>query len=290
MSRRVAERRLRRQIRGASDDARRLAAARPLEDARDAQVAHRDAQVRVDEEVRRLQIAMHRARRVDGVDPEACLVEDAQRLLDVGRAVAALEPLLDGGSVDVLHDEVRRALVLAERVHREDVRVRDARHGAGLDGEELAQVLVSEELGTNELDGDIAIEAVVVGERHDPHSAGAERTHDAIRVGDHGPAREPQLAHDRDARAGIGLDWHLAAARRDLDLDAIEGRLVEAGDAVGARLVAMRRLLHAGDAVARRGAVLVRGLGRRHGGVLVRCGDAAYHQSSNAPRCHEPVE
>ena len=134
-----------------------------------------------------------------------------------GGAFAALEPVLDGGSVDVLHDEVRRSFVLAERVHGEDVRMRDARHRAGLDGEELAQVLVLEELGADELDGDVAVEAIVVRQRHDAHAARAERTDDAIGVGDHGAALEAQVAHDRDVGARIGLDRDRREGRRVLE-------------------------------------------------------------------------
>ena len=133
------------------------------------------------------------------------MVEDAQPFLDVGGATASFQPLLDRVTVDVLHDEVRRSLVIAKGVDGQDVRVRNASHRAGLDAEQVAQVLMLEQLGPHELDGHVAIEEVVVSECHDAHAAGAEGAHDPIRVGDHGAALENELAHDWDLGARIGL-------------------------------------------------------------------------------------
>ena len=202
----LAERGLGRHVRRAAHD--EVAAGGAVEHAGHAEIADRDAEGPVDEEVGGLQIAVDGAGRVDGLDPEARLIEDTNRLVEIGEGAPGprAEPLIDGAALDVLHDEVGRPLVLAEREDRQHVAMPDARHGPRLVVEERAHLREREELRLDELDGDLAIEPLVDGQRHGSHAADAERALDAVLVVDEGPDVEADRSQrvDRRPRARAG--------------------------------------------------------------------------------------
>ena len=77
-------------------------------------------------------------------------------------------------SLEVLHREIRLALVLAEVVDRDDVLVRELAGGARLAEESLAELGVLIDRRRDDLDGDDPLEQRVAGAIHDTHATLAE--------------------------------------------------------------------------------------------------------------------
>ena len=80
---------------------------------------------------------------------------------------------------NVLGDDERPPVVLAEPVHRDDVRVLQPRRRPRLEREPLARALVEMR---DELDRDEPIEHAIVGEPHAAHAALPERPHELVLV------------------------------------------------------------------------------------------------------------
>ena len=121
---------------------------------------------------------MRRVRCVDGGDALADRVEDAQDVLGRDRrAAVARTPRVQCLRWEVLHDDVRRARVVAEREDLDDVLVVDAGHRPRLVDE---PPLVVRAVGPDDLDGDLAVEALVAREQHEAHAALAEGAQDAV--------------------------------------------------------------------------------------------------------------
>ncbi len=181
-----------------------------------AEVTDRDAEGCIDEEIRRLQVAMDRAGRVDGFDAKARLLEDPHGFAEVRKRAfrPRPEPLIDGPAFDVLHDEVRRAFVLAEGEHGEHVAMTDPRHGPRFVVEERAHLREREELGLDELDRDLAVEPLVDGERDRAHAAHPERALDTVLVVDQ------RAFAETDHPEGIAAVARTAAGAADGPLEA----------------------------------------------------------------------
>jgi hypothetical protein len=145
----------------------------------------------VDQDVARLEIAVHRVRGVNGVDATARAVEDLDRVVDPWDAqrAARTQPFFERHAPHELHHQIRRAVDLSKRVHVHHVRMVHARHRARL-GEKAqayvgrARLFVAEHVASNDLDRNVSIATAIVREHDDTHRAGAERTDDFVRVAD----------------------------------------------------------------------------------------------------------
>ena len=87
----------------------------------------------------------------------------------------------------VFHHEIRRLSVVAERVNREGISVRDARHSARFVDEQLVHRGKDEEVRVHELDRDCASELLVDRKCNDAHPSDAQHALDSIRTADDFP-------------------------------------------------------------------------------------------------------
>jgi hypothetical protein len=141
----------------------------------EAEVEDADAAVVADHDVGGLEVAVDEAGGVGGGEALAGLAEHGGELGE-GPALA-LEPGVQGHAVDELHGDVDLAAEGADLVDADDVGVRQPGHGLGLAQEAGAgQVLAG--LGVEQLDGDLAVELLVVGGIDDAGAAAAELAQD----------------------------------------------------------------------------------------------------------------
>ena len=108
--------------------------------------------------------------------------------------------------MDELHGDVDLVVVGADLVDADDVGVGEAGHGLGLADQAGAGVLVGA-VGVEQLDGDLALELLVVGGVDDPGAAAAE------------------LADDGEAADAGGLAGVAEQAGHDVLLDAVVGEV-----------------------------------------------------------------
>ena len=78
------------------------------------------------------------------------------------------------------HHDVRRAVVLAQFVDRDDVRVLQPRDGLGLALEPLARRRVEREIDQHHLERDVAVERRVLGAIEHAHPAAAKQAQDFV--------------------------------------------------------------------------------------------------------------
>ena len=147
--------------------------------ARDAEVGDLHAAFGIDEDVVRLDVAMH--------DPvpvrEAQRRENLARVLDRDgdrRRPALDDQLLQRPPVEVLHRDVVGALGLTAVVDRDDVRMRERGGVLRLTAKALHELLVARVPVVQDLDRDPAAELLVLREIDVRHPAGAELAHDLI--------------------------------------------------------------------------------------------------------------
>ena len=124
-----------------------------------------------EEDVRRLQVAVHDPARVERLERGQHRERDRHRLRHAQRP--ALQPLAERLAFEQLHRDEELPLVLADVVELADVRVVDARRGPGLALEALARGLVSAQRA-HRLERDGAVEPLVARGVDDPHAALAE--------------------------------------------------------------------------------------------------------------------
>ena len=141
----------------------------------EAEVEDADAAVVADHDVGGLEVAVDEAGGVGGGEALAGLAKHGGELGE-GPALA-LEPGVEGHAVDELHGDVDLAAEGADLVDADDVGVREPGHGLGLAQEAGAgEVLAG--LGVEQLDGDLAVELLVVGGIDDAGAAAAELPQD----------------------------------------------------------------------------------------------------------------
>jgi hypothetical protein len=109
--------------------------------------------------------------------PAEQLEHDRQRRPRI-RAHAALDRALQVHAFQQLHGDERRAVVLAQLVDGDDVRVLQARDGARL-AQEALLVLRPRRLHAHDLERDVAVEGLVASAEDDPHRALADALEDA---------------------------------------------------------------------------------------------------------------
>ena len=170
------ERPARRGRRGRDEDGRdrrrRVAAVR------DPEVGDLDRALLAHEDVVRLEVAMNDPGRVRGGEAATRGDVDAHALAP---GVAAELPLPEGGPLRQLHRDEDAAVADADVVHRDHVRMRQARHGLRLAEEAGAHVVRRERRALQEeLHRDLAIELGIVGRVHLAHRPAAQPADDDV--------------------------------------------------------------------------------------------------------------
>ena len=178
-----------------------------------AEVEHLDAAVAVDHDVRGLQVAVHDALLVRGLERLGDPEREAGRLLRLERA--ALQPGGERLAGRELHHEEALAVALLETVDAGDARVGQRREHARLALEAREPLGVAREARGQQLERDVAAELRVLGAEDLAHAAGAELGRDLV-VGDRGAdqSRAPPLDVGRaDCIRLFGwgqvLDWRI---------------------------------------------------------------------------------
>jgi hypothetical protein len=145
---------------------------------REAEVEHLDDTVARQHHVGGLQVAMHDAILVRGLQRRRDLPADAQRFLGGQRPAA--EPLFERLAIDELHRDVERAVVLVETVDRGDIGVAQRREQLRFALQARESVGVAGEPGRQRFDRDVAAELRVGRAVHFAHAAGAEQALDLV--------------------------------------------------------------------------------------------------------------
>ena len=188
------------------------------------EVADLDPAVVREQHVLGLQVAVDDPRLVRGDESREHRLEDVHRLVG-GEAPVLAEQVAERDALQVLHDEVGEAVVLALVEHVDHVRVGEARGAAGLLDEALAEVRVVREVRMHDLHRDAAVEAQVRGEVDRRHpaagDAGAHLVATVEEAADHGIGRRRGhassvwsiTAWDRAPGAGVAPDRCLRRGR-----------------------------------------------------------------------------
>ncbi len=132
-----------------------------------------------DQDVRRLHVPVEDPLRVGDRERARELARDERRAPG-GEGPLLLEADVERLSLDVVHDEEGPGAALADLVHRDDVGVAEARHGARLEPEPFDLAVRAEETGAQDLEGHVAPEVPVEGPVDDPHAALAELLGDLV--------------------------------------------------------------------------------------------------------------
>src|SRR4051812_18710832 len=90
------------------------------------------------------------------VERRGDLDRGGERLADCERAVR--QPIRETPAFEILHDEVRSPVVFTDVVQPTDMRMVELRNGAGLSIEALTELRVRRKNGSQNRDGDRAIE------------------------------------------------------------------------------------------------------------------------------------
>jgi hypothetical protein len=181
---------------------RELAPARGrLGDAEVAQV-HVPAPGPGDQDVAGLDVAVHQARGVYGVERVGHRLQQGTQRLDVEPAFA-LEHRAEVLAVDEPHRQVQHTVRVARVVDRDDVRVLEAGRDGGLPLEAVAVLPVGGERRRQHLQGDRAPQVQVARAVDDPHAALADERFDAV-PGQHAsdPSRDGCALLLRHRRSG----------------------------------------------------------------------------------------
>ena len=145
----------------------------------DAEVGQLDDVARREHHVRRLDVAMHDAGRMDRVHAAQDLQRDRDRALGREWAVAQHHPQI--AAIDVLHHEVVRVIAAAARVvDPDDVRVDDLARDARLAAKPRDRIRVRRVC--DDLDRHGAMQLRIVGEVDRAHAAAPEQLRDDVAI------------------------------------------------------------------------------------------------------------
>ena len=155
-------------------EAKRIAT--QAEDLGEAEVGDFHAPFAVDEDILRLDVAVHDAFVVGVLQRVAELRNDLQR--PSGRKLPGLLELPQIYAIDVFHDEVVHSAGFAELVHRNDGGVTEAREGAGFAIEAIGKAPAIGGLWREDFQGDEALEGRLARFVHGAHASLAEERND----------------------------------------------------------------------------------------------------------------
>ena len=151
----------------------------------------RRARIRREQDVARLHVAMDQPGGMGGIERRGRLRDQGDGAVRFQSRLRSKEPL-EIGALDVPHRDVQDAVGLAGVVDRDDVRMVEAGGDLGLADEALPERVVIGELGTEDLQRDLAAQSDVLGQVDDRHPSAADHP-------DHAMPRElaslPRIGH-----------------------------------------------------------------------------------------------
>ena len=136
----------------------------------------------VEQNVLRLDVAVHHARTVCGSKTIQRFADDTQRFTNAERALL-VHFVAQIHAVNILHDEVVKTVEFAGVIHLHDMRIGDGGRGACLAVEtlhELVTVRPLSQLRMHDFDGDSAPQALVYRLVHRGHAAIGDSADDPI--------------------------------------------------------------------------------------------------------------
>jgi hypothetical protein len=148
----------------------------------DAEVGQHERAVGPEQEVARLDVAVHDALRVGGGERVGRLRHEVHRV-DRGQPAVPAERHRQGLALDVLHDQERALGVAAVVVDRDHAGVAQARHRPRLEQEPALEVGLVEQRGEHELHRHGAAEHGVGRPPDRAHAAGADALVQAVPAG-----------------------------------------------------------------------------------------------------------
>ena len=199
---------LRREIGGRADGGPRPLRRSVVEPPRQPEVGEIDVLRAVEQDVRRLDVAVHETARVRGVERCGDLRADGDRPGRLERALRS-EQRAKVGAVHEPHREIDTAVDVAGVVDRDDVRVLERHHELRLARESLAEAIVARQGRRHQLERDRSLQAQVVGPVHDAHPAAADQLLDPVpeEVGADVGGRETSMLVPRSSlRLGLSCD------------------------------------------------------------------------------------
>ena len=190
---------------GAEHGALRLGPRRLGEGTGQAEVGDAQPAVVAEEEVARLDVAVHEAAAVGVVEGPRGLEADHQRLRR-GEPDAAVEQRPQAAAAEVLGDDVRSAVVVAPVVHGDDVRVVEGGRRLRLGPEAAEEGVVLGQGRVQHLHGDAPAEADVVGQVDLGGRAGADGGDQPVSPAQDATDLVRHAGHDHAARVSGGPD------------------------------------------------------------------------------------
>ena len=139
-------------------------------------------------DVARLQIAMEHAAAMSFLQPFANLGSNAEHLVE--RQAAFVQAFSEGFALQILHDDVVGAVLLAHIVEMADVGMAERGDGSCFAVKSLPGFGTPGKMRGQNLDRDGAVEPRIARAIHLAHAACAERLDDFVRT-EFGPRREP---------------------------------------------------------------------------------------------------
>ena len=164
----------------------------------EAEVHHLHVAALGEEDIRGLDVAMHDALRVRGVERVGDLDADVDNLLDLERA--GRDAIVQCLALHPFHDDERLAIVLADVVDGADVGMVQRGCGARFNAEALNGLSIARQILGDELQRDRTAKAGVVGAVDDAHAAGSKlMEHPIVRdcFADHTEGRRPDRLPQR---------------------------------------------------------------------------------------------
>jgi hypothetical protein len=145
----------------------------------EAEVGEVDGAVLSEQDVGRFDVSVDEPARMGGVEGAGDGADDGHGPLGLEPAFL-LEHRAEIGAFDVAHGDVEQPVCLAGVEDRHDVRVIQAGGQLRLAQEALAKARVLRQFGGQQLQRHLALEAQLLGQVDDPHSATAEQRVDAV--------------------------------------------------------------------------------------------------------------
>ncbi len=170
----------RRHVGAGSDQHARHRDAGLAPDVGDAEIHQIGEVIRGEQHVLGLDIAVHQAVGVRGVQGRGHLRDDRDRPVR-GQGAIGAQQFLDAGALDQTHVDEQDAVDLAEIVDRDHVRLLQAGRHPGLTPEPLLKTRVRGDLGTQQLDGHHAFLDRVVGPVDLPHATDTDQRLQLVR-------------------------------------------------------------------------------------------------------------
>jgi hypothetical protein len=183
------------------------------ERAGDAEVRDHRVPAVADENVRRLDVAMHDPIRVRVVERGGDVAQDSQRTVHLQPA-ALRDELLHAAASHHAHRVERDAGPLADGEDRNDMRMIEPRRELGLTLEARVGVGVEDRIERENLQRDVAVERRLVRAVHDAHAAAAEQVAEHERIADRFLKFRADFVAAARIRAGAGDDRAARAAGR----------------------------------------------------------------------------